>query len=326
RVTEPTHQNQIDPKVIAPSKVSQLFSTLDGHTKAIQSLCFSPDGKKLASGGDDHVIKLWDIATGRITASLKGEYPYLWSTVAFNPDGKVLAIGGSLNKVKLWEIGTLKSTIILDEMKQCPETLVVFSPDGKTLVSGGICRSDMKLFDAATSKCTASLVPWKRFNPEGVLAMAFAPDGKTLISAGCPDEIKVWDTATGKNTATRNTAEEFSRTIAAISPDTKTLATTSYPDPGITLWEVATGKKIATLMGHTKNVGAVTFSPDSRSLASGYEDGTIKIWEVSSHREHATFQGHTGEVHCLAFSPDGKLMASGGDDKSIKIWNVVQAK
>jgi WD40 repeat protein len=82
-------------------------ATFLGHTEAIASLSFSPDGKTLASGCRDHSIKLWDVATGRNTTTLKEEDPYLWGSVAFSPDGKMLATGGWFNKVKLWDVGTL---------------------------------------------------------------------------------------------------------------------------------------------------------------------------------------------------------------------------
>src|SRR5262249_40979229 len=95
-------------------------ATLEGHRDIVRSLNFSPDSKTLASGSGDHSIKLWDVATGRNTTTLKDEDPYLWGAVAFSPDGKMLATGGWFNKVKLWDVGTLKGKILLDERRQCP--------------------------------------------------------------------------------------------------------------------------------------------------------------------------------------------------------------
>jgi dipeptidyl aminopeptidase/acylaminoacyl peptidase len=316
-----------------PAKQRKPQATFEGHVEGVSSLCFSPDGKTLASGSDDHSIKLWDVATGRNTSTLKEEDPYLWGTAAFSPDGKMLATGGELNKVKLWDVGTLKGKLLLDERMQCPETVVVFSPDGKTLASGGVCRGEMQLFDVASGKVKATLVTWEGFNPEGVLAMAFTPDGKSLISAGRPDEINLWDVDSGKNTETRNAAKEFGGTglfppayaEAAFSSDGKTLATTS-DDNSITLWEVATGKAQATLKGQSADVESVAFSPDAKTLASGCEDGTIKLWDVAGGKEFATFKGHAGGVLCLAFSADGKLLASGSADKTIKLWDTSKAK
>jgi WD40 repeat protein len=311
----------------------KLRATFRGHPGARGSLAFSPDGKMLASGA-----RLWDVATGRNTATLKEERPYLWGTAVFSPNGKALATGGSLNKVKLWDVATLKGKILLDERKQCPETLVVFSPDGKTLASGGVCRREMKLFDVATGKIKASLVTEEGGNDEGVLAMAFTPDSKTLVSVGRPDEIRLWDVATGKNTVTRKTSrgdddDGFARITAAISSDTKTVATVIWVDVGkrsvakeIKLWSVATGKEQATLKGHTRDVWSLAFSPDGKTLASGCEDGTIKLWDVARSKELATLKGHESRVSVLAFSPDGNTLASGSEDKTIKLWDVAKSK
>jgi WD40 repeat protein len=309
-------------------------ATLEGHTRAVESLSFSPDGKTLASACTHCSIKLWDVPTGRNRTTLKEESPYLWGWVAFSPDGKMLATGGFFNKVKLWDVRTLKGKILLDERRQCPETVVVFSPDGKTLASGGVCRGEMELFDVASGKSKATLATWKGANPEGVLAMAFTPDGKTLVSAGRPDEIKLWDVATGKNTGTRKAPENFGGTglfpppnaAAAFSSDGKRLATTTSKENSITLWEVATGKLQFTLKGHTAYVGSVAFSADGKTLASGCEDGTIKLWDVTGGKELATLKGHAGGVRCLAFSADGKVLGSGSADKTIKLWDMPKAK
>jgi WD40 repeat protein len=296
-------------------------STLEGHSEPIKTLSFSPDGKTLASS-DDHAVKLWEVATGRCTATLEEKRPYLWGTVAFSPDGKTLATGGWFNKVKLWDVGNLKGTLILDEDLQCPPGPLVFSPDGKTLASGGVCRSKMRLFDAATGKSIATLVPHKGVNPEGVIAMAFTPDNKTLISLACPGEIKLWDVATDKCTDTLEITGRIH--YAEFTRDAKQLATAD--EASIKIWETTTGKEQAVLKGHTAEVLSVAFSRDGKLVASGDETGTIKLWDAVKDKELVTLKGHTGGVSSLAFNADGKMLASGGADKTIKLWEVPKTK
>lgn len=311
---------------------------LEGHAEAVESVSFSPDGKTLASASARCSIKLWDVASGRNTATLKEDrlgakkLPYLWDTAAFSPDGKKLATGGSYNRVKMWDVAMLKGQLFLEEYQQCPETWVVFSPDGKTLASGGVCRGEMKLFDVASGQLKATLKTpgtFGPYNPEGVLAATFTPEGKTLVSVAIPDEIRLWDVATGKQSKMQKTEQEigaWTNAGAVFSPDAKTIATSNYGKTTITFWEVATGKAQSTFNGQKGKIYSLTFSPDGKTLASGDDKGTIRFWHVSSGKELASFTGHTGEVLCLAISPDGKVLASGGQDKKIKLWDTVEVK
>ena len=82
-------------------------------------------------------------------------------------------------------------------------------------------------------------------------------------------------------------------------------------DKTVKLWDVASGRELRTLSGHTDDVISVAFSPDGKVLASGSRDNTIKLWDVASGRELRTLSGHTNTVLSVAFSPDGKLLASG---------------
>jgi WD40 repeat protein len=298
---------------------------------AVESVSFSPNGKTLVSTSGVRTIKLWDVASGRNTATLKEEglgakdLPYEWATVAFSPDGKKFAAGGWFNRVKVWDLATLKGQVLLDDYLQCPETLVVFSSDGKYLASGGVCRSQMKLFDVATGKTAAT---FERTSNQGVLAIAFTPDNKTLVSvsgiAFTDDrEIKRWDVATGKNTATLKMGDYHEP--AVLSSDAKSMAAATYDDNNnVKVWDVATGKERGVLKGHAAEVTSLAFSPDGKTLVSGDDKGTIKLWDVTGGKELASFTGHAGKVLCLAISADGKVLASGGQDKKIKLWNTAK--
>jgi WD40 repeat protein len=91
------------------------------------------------------------------------------------------------------------------------------------------------------------------------------------------------------------------------------------------LWEISSGKTYL-LPGHTRHVGAVTFSPDSGTLISGGLDGVIKVWDVARRQCTASFTAHTLRVVSLALSPDGNTLASGSTDHTIKLWDLKSKK
>jgi WD40 repeat protein len=216
---------------------------------------------------------------------------------------------------------------------------VAFSPDGKTLASASR-DTTIRIWDIATAKQLTTVQGHADF----ALRLAFSPDGKTLASGGADEKIedrrnnpladwgglvRLWDSGAGKQKAAfrghRNTVVSL-----AYSPDGKTLA--SGDDSTIRLWNVATGKSIATFGGPThKQINCLAFSPDGRTLASGsgYYGGQpseIKLWEVFTGKERATLQGHTGPVKSLSFSPDGKTLASGSEDQTIRLWDLRTGK
>lgn len=106
-----------------------------------------------------------------------------------------------------------------------------------------------------------------------------------------------------------------------ISPNRNIIASVS-DDKTIKLWQLETGKEIATISGHTNFIKAVAFSPNGEILATGSEDKTIKLWDINTGGEIGTLTGHSHTVKSVAFSPRGDILASGSWDKTIKLWDV----
>lgn len=106
----------------------------------------------------------------------------------------------------------------------------------------------------------------------------------------------------------------------AISPDGRLFASNS--DRTIKLWNLATGKEISTLKGHSQRVNVVTISPNGKTLVSGSDDNTIKVWNLATGKVIHTLIGHSDSVQALVIRPDGKTLVSGSDDNTIKVWNL----
>jgi hypothetical protein len=161
------------------------------------SLAFSPDGKRLAAGGTDRSVKVWDVATGQPPLTLRDHTGPITS-VSFGPDGQRLAAGSQDGTVILWDLARGQPVMTLRCVHTQPVWGVAFSPDGQRLVSGSHDRT-VKLWDAVTRQEILTLpTPSIR-----VFALAFSRDGRQLAVGGqsadtarAESVVVVWDART----------------------------------------------------------------------------------------------------------------------------------
>ncbi|CAD8136770.1 unnamed protein product [Paramecium octaurelia] len=292
---------------------------LEGHTKKVMSINFSPDGTILASsggsenGGGDYTIHLWDVKTGQQKAKLDGHSSSVMS-VNFSPDGTTVASGSSDNSIRLWDVKTGQSKVKLYGHSSSVMS-VNFSPDGTTLASSSGDKS-IRLWDAKTGQQKAKLDGHSDY----VKTICYSPDGTTLASGSDDKSIRLWDVMTGQLKAQLD-GHQYAVNSIFYSPDGTTLASGSS-DNSIRLWDVKTGQSKAKLYGHSGTVYKISYSPDGTTLASGSSDKSICLWDAKTGQQKAKFDGHSNCVNSICYSPDGATLASGSDDMSIRLWDV----
>ncbi|WP_370088543.1 NB-ARC domain-containing protein, partial [Streptacidiphilus sp. MAP12-16] len=152
-----------------------------------------------------------------------------------------------------------------------------------------------------------------------VTGVAISPDGTWLATTSNDSTVRVWDRATGRQTATLTGHTSWVKRVA-ISPDGTWLATTSN-DSTVRVWDRGTGRQTATLTGHTDWVTGVAISPDGTWLATTSNDSTVRVWDRGTGRQTATLTGHTGSVRGVAISPDGTWLATSGSDRTVRVWD-----
>jgi outer membrane protein assembly factor BamB len=208
----------------------------------------------------------------------------------------------------------------------------VFARNDRELVCASLAADQAVEVTAAKQTMTSRLLPGLK-DGEGAVALAFSPDGKTLVvgTSSWPQSAKRLDLASGK-TLPGPASHERSLCAVAISPDGKLLVSvggTEFKPPGkdgkpsaqVKLWDVLAGKDLGELTGHTSNVFAAAFSPDSKTLATGSADQTVRLWDMASRTRRAVLEGHADAVWSVAFSPDGKTLASASADRTVKFWD-----
>ncbi len=293
-------------------------TTISGHSAAIFGVDFTPDGTTLASYSSSlqGKVEIWDVATGRLVATLGEHRCSPVETLAISPDGTTLATGSQDRNVRLWDLDTRTNFATLEHDDKV--WMVSFSPDGTILASsegGGTVslwsvRKEQKIREFSEVS-------------EGVTAMVFSPDGTTLALGLANGEIRIWDVATGATIGNfKGTSSPiFSRArivSLAFSQDGTALSSGSY-DGTVMEWDLATGRPSVTLEGKLGQCGA--FSPDGTIFATTWARW-VRLFDMSTGDIIATLEGHNDAIFSVVFSPDGRTLASGSRDGTILMWDL----
>jgi hypothetical protein len=291
------------------------LAVLRGGGGTIWGVGFSPGDRTLAMAMEEGKIKLWNVETGTVKATLSDHRGMVW-TATFSDDGKYLVTSGDDNSARIWDLATNKTVKTL--LSPAAVRGALFDRDAKRVFTGDR-QGNIRVWNAATGD---QIRTWQQRG--ALFALALSPDGKTVASGGTDHVVRLWDTETGQE---RLPLDGHSGPLysLAFSRDGKILASAGW-DRTIRLWDPGTGERLRTLQGHGKGIWAVDFAPDGKTIASGDQDGIVRVWDTNSGQLLAELAGHNDTVHSLVYSRDGSRIASGSRDGTVHLWKAPEKR
>jgi len=279
---------------------SLLWSQTTGDE--VWSLAFAHGSNSLITGR--HPALVWDLATGR-ASSFPDEQRGEVGAFAFSPDEQRLATSSYDATVTLWDFARRKAVTRLIGQSSGAVGPLAFSPDGLWLVTGN-ADATVRLWNVAAGQQKTLY----RGHQSEVRNVAFSPDGRSIISSSADRTVKIWDIEPRSHETILTTNNSWVRT-SLFSPDGKQLVTRAIRLGGLTVWDVATRRRIAELtLPFPDATGPGGISPDGRTLAL-VADRRIALWNAATFTLSRMWTNDFAPIS-LSFAPDNRTLAVSG--------------
>jgi eukaryotic-like serine/threonine-protein kinase len=240
------------------------------HRGVVWAVDFSADGSQLISAGDDSMVMVWEVASGKRVKALPVGNSI--RSAAVSPSGGWVAVGDRVGTVRVFDLA--EDRLVLDYQQGSTVNGVAFTRDGLTLASAGTDGSVI-IFDIPGNRNRFTLTAG---HSGPVYGLAFSPDGERLATAGWDRTVIIWNTRDGIPIK-KFTAHDEGVWAVTFAPCGKVLATVGQ-DGKIKVWDAETGQELARFGGHRGTVHTIRFNEDGSQLITGGRDGDVRVWDT----------------------------------------------
>ena len=314
------------------------------HPKFISAVAFSPDGRLIATGSHDGLVRFWEPASGNQARAPIQVRQAAITGLVFSPDGTLLGVVSAsghaengVGAVDLWNMSSGKSRAVplvhngtVSRLAFCPDVLrfLTVNADGAA-----------QLWDLAACKPAGPAL----LHPSGGIAARFSPDGRTVVTGSADGVARFWDAASGDPLVGTLPRHRGQLRDLAFSPDGNTIVAVGGPDESGTICVWQTPRSLSRPASKERRIFArsnwalndtlpwygrqfVTFSPDATAVLSGGKNGSARLLSAANARPLcAPLRNDFDRVYITAYSPDGRLVATASQDVSAigdaRLWN-----
>nr|WP_314959515.1 WD40 repeat domain-containing protein [Bradyrhizobium cosmicum] len=294
---------------------------------SVRTIAVAPNGREIATAGDDGVIRLWDASSFRQTRALRGHAGAVYA-LDYWADSTMLASAGWDGKVKVWNLKGDGQSLTFDAGAKQFAVAFASEPSLKYLASAGE-DGVVRVWNLGTRELARSRLDHQSADPAraAVRSLSYAPSGSgEFASAGYDGRIRFYRTS-----GAIDTKDAYGRKAlrVAYSPDSSRVVTAGS-DAELGSAKIFDAKSGATrlLTGHRDYVVSANWSPDSKRIVTGGggRDKSVNLWDADSGRLLASFAGHQEDVEAVAFFPGGTRLISASEDKTIRIWDIAERR
>lgn len=303
------------------SQIETLFHRSDVQLKKlhdvplqadVEQMLITPNNQMLITAGNDHVLRLWSLATGSMLKSMPGHTSA--TSLAVSQDSKLLVSGGADGVVRLWDTSS-GQFLQMFKGHHRPVTSIAIDPDRQTLITG--CKGGtLRQWDLQTGALLQTL----KLPKAEVTAVAYGATSNSLISAGSDRQLQVWDLRTG---ALHRTFAGHTDAIVGLQMTNQERLFSFGKDRGL-MWDLKREALMEMLPKDSANPIAISFS--DRHITTVHENGSIRIWTRDTGKLVAKSKVESLQNRSAALSPDHRYLASWSADRRLHLWQVSTTK
>ncbi|MEM1136943.1 MAG: caspase family protein [Bacteroidota bacterium] len=291
-----------------------------GHEGRASYVTINPSHSIIATTASDGIIKLWDIASGRILRSLDGHTSKV-NAISFSYDGNLLVSGSYDKTIKVWEVNTgimLQNFIGHDS----PVQTVAFSPDDLIIASGSgdfsqdSSDTSIKIWEVLSGK----LIQTFEGHQKSTSTLTFNSNGRYLVSGGWDNNVILWSIAKKKKLREYNGHTEKVNTVK-FNPDGMSFASCSQ-DNSIKTWDIISGELLHTLQNNLGNPNSFSYSDNGKYIISGGINRQINLWRSQNGKLIKNYPTKLSWITSVAYNPKGKIIASGNELEKTVVLDV----